>query len=216
MSSWLTRCIRYLTQAVVAGYPVRPAVPDSHRIVAAPVRHPAPRRAGQATPARGGHFTLAQVAASAGFSDQSRFSRHFKRLVGVTPGQYRTPSRECPRTPVRPSLWGWTRRRLAGQRTAAVHQRLPACRPDVRALTFGCVGYPNFKAMETGKKFDANFLAAHQATCRKAALWSQIMALQSALPRPRASSARGPRDLSGDGFELIHPASRNPRGTRLT
>ena len=35
----------------------------------------------------------AEVAAHAGFSDQSRFSHHFKRLVGVTPGQFRTPAR---------------------------------------------------------------------------------------------------------------------------
>jgi AraC family transcriptional regulator len=41
----------------------------------------------------GGGFTLAQVAARAGFSDQSQFSHHFKRLVGVTPGQFRTPVR---------------------------------------------------------------------------------------------------------------------------
>jgi AraC family transcriptional regulator len=39
-----------------------------------------------------GDLSLAQVAARAGFSDQSQFSRHFKRLVGATPGQYRTPS----------------------------------------------------------------------------------------------------------------------------
>jgi AraC family transcriptional regulator len=38
-------------------------------------------------------FTLAQVAAHAGFSDQSQFSHHFKRLVGVTPGQFRTHAR---------------------------------------------------------------------------------------------------------------------------
>jgi AraC family transcriptional regulator len=38
----------------------------------------------------GGDFSLAEVAAFAGFSDQSQFSRHFKRLVGVTPGQFRT------------------------------------------------------------------------------------------------------------------------------
>jgi len=38
----------------------------------------------------GGDFSLAQVAARAGFSDQSQFSRHFKRLVGVTPGEFRT------------------------------------------------------------------------------------------------------------------------------
>jgi AraC family transcriptional regulator len=38
----------------------------------------------------GGDFSMAEVAARAGFSDQSQFSRHFKRLVGVTPGQFRT------------------------------------------------------------------------------------------------------------------------------
>jgi AraC family transcriptional regulator len=38
----------------------------------------------------GSDFSLAEVAASAGFSDQSQFSHHFKRLVGVTPGQFRT------------------------------------------------------------------------------------------------------------------------------
>ena len=40
-----------------------------------------------------GDLSLAQVAAHAGFSDQSHFSHHFKRLVGVTPGQFRTPAR---------------------------------------------------------------------------------------------------------------------------
>jgi AraC family transcriptional regulator len=38
-------------------------------------------------------LSLAEVAACAGFSDQSQFSHHFKRLVGVTPGQFRTPAR---------------------------------------------------------------------------------------------------------------------------
>ena len=38
-------------------------------------------------------LSLAEVALRAGFSDQSQFSRHFKRLVGVTPGQFRTPAR---------------------------------------------------------------------------------------------------------------------------
>src|SRR5262249_54612037 len=38
-------------------------------------------------------FSLAEIAASAGFSDQSQFCHHFKRLVGVTPRQYRKPSR---------------------------------------------------------------------------------------------------------------------------
>ena len=37
--------------------------------------------------------SLAEVAADAGFSDQSVFCRHFKRLVGVTPGQFRKPAR---------------------------------------------------------------------------------------------------------------------------
>ena len=32
---------------------------------------------------------LAAIAADTGFSDQSHLTRHFKRLVGVTPGQYR-------------------------------------------------------------------------------------------------------------------------------
>jgi AraC family transcriptional regulator len=38
-------------------------------------------------------LSLAEVAAHAGFSDQSQFCQHFKRLVGVTPGQFRTPAR---------------------------------------------------------------------------------------------------------------------------
>ena len=38
-------------------------------------------------------LSLAELALGAGFSDQSQFSRHFKRLVGVTPGQFRTPAR---------------------------------------------------------------------------------------------------------------------------
>jgi AraC-like DNA-binding protein len=38
-------------------------------------------------------LSLAEVAAHAGFSDQSQFSHHFKRLVGVTPGQFRMPAR---------------------------------------------------------------------------------------------------------------------------
>jgi AraC family transcriptional regulator len=42
---------------------------------------------------RGDDFSLAEVAAHAGFSDQSQFSRHFKHLVGVTPRQFRTPAR---------------------------------------------------------------------------------------------------------------------------
>jgi AraC family transcriptional regulator len=41
----------------------------------------------------GGDFSLAEVASKAGFSDQSQFSRQFKRLVGVTPGQFRMSAR---------------------------------------------------------------------------------------------------------------------------
>jgi len=36
-----------------------------------------------------GNVCLAQVALQAGFSDQSQLTRHFKRLVGVTPGRFR-------------------------------------------------------------------------------------------------------------------------------
>jgi AraC family transcriptional regulator len=42
---------------------------------------------------QGGDLSLAEVASEAGFSDQSQFSHHFKRLVGVTPGQFRMPAR---------------------------------------------------------------------------------------------------------------------------
>src|SRR5215831_4809207 len=38
-------------------------------------------------------LSLAEIAAGAGFSDQSHFSHHFKRLTGVTPGRFRTPVR---------------------------------------------------------------------------------------------------------------------------
>ena len=31
---------------------------------------------------------ISQVASDTGFTDQSHLHRHFKRLVGVTPGQY--------------------------------------------------------------------------------------------------------------------------------
>ena len=34
-------------------------------------------------------LSLAEVALRAGFADQSQFSHHFKRIVGVTPGQFR-------------------------------------------------------------------------------------------------------------------------------
>lgn len=40
----------------------------------------------------GEEVSLAQVATRAGFSDQSQLTRHFRRLVGVTPGQFRSPA----------------------------------------------------------------------------------------------------------------------------
>jgi AraC family transcriptional regulator len=41
----------------------------------------------------GTDLSLAEVALHAGFCDQSQFSRHFNRLVGVTPGQFRSSAR---------------------------------------------------------------------------------------------------------------------------
>jgi AraC family transcriptional regulator len=41
----------------------------------------------------GTDLTLAEVASEVGFSDQSQFCHHFKRIVGITPGQFRTPAR---------------------------------------------------------------------------------------------------------------------------
>jgi AraC family transcriptional regulator len=41
----------------------------------------------------GTDLPLAEVAVEVGFSDQSQLSRHFKRLVGATPRQFRTPAR---------------------------------------------------------------------------------------------------------------------------
>jgi AraC family transcriptional regulator len=42
---------------------------------------------------RDGELGLAEIALRAGFSDQSKFSFHFKRLIGVTPGQFRLSAR---------------------------------------------------------------------------------------------------------------------------
>jgi AraC family transcriptional regulator len=42
---------------------------------------------------RQGDLSLAEVAACAGFSDQSQLSQNFKRVVGVTPGQFRKSAR---------------------------------------------------------------------------------------------------------------------------
>jgi AraC family transcriptional regulator len=41
----------------------------------------------------GDDLSLAAVAAGAGFSDQSQFSHHFKRRLGMTPGQFRRSAR---------------------------------------------------------------------------------------------------------------------------
>jgi AraC family transcriptional regulator len=41
----------------------------------------------------GPELSLADVAVHAGFSDQSQFSHHFKRLVGVTPALFRMRAR---------------------------------------------------------------------------------------------------------------------------
>src|SRR5262249_52265841 len=41
----------------------------------------------------GAGLSRADVAASVGFPDQSQLCRHFKRLVGVTPGQFRKAAR---------------------------------------------------------------------------------------------------------------------------
>jgi AraC family transcriptional regulator len=45
----------------------------------------------------GSEHSLAEIAAHAGFADQSQFSRQFKRLVGITPGQFRmsVPQAAC-------------------------------------------------------------------------------------------------------------------------
>jgi AraC family transcriptional regulator len=42
-----------------------------------------------------GDLSLAEVAADAGLSDQSQFGQHFKRTVGVTPGQFRVSARSA-------------------------------------------------------------------------------------------------------------------------
>jgi AraC family transcriptional regulator len=41
----------------------------------------------------GSAFSLAEFAASASFSDQGQFSHHYKRLVGITPRQFRRSAR---------------------------------------------------------------------------------------------------------------------------
>jgi AraC-like DNA-binding protein len=46
----------------------------------------------------GTDLSLADVAIGVGFSDQSQFSKHFKRLVGVTPRQFGV-LQEAPESP---------------------------------------------------------------------------------------------------------------------
>src|SRR5262249_51752132 len=54
------------------------------------------RRVERAKPLlQGGDFSLAEVAAHAGFSGQSVFCHHFKRLLGVTPRQFRMSARNA-------------------------------------------------------------------------------------------------------------------------
>jgi AraC family transcriptional regulator len=43
----------------------------------------------------GTDLSLAEVAAHVGFSDESKLSQHFKRLVGVTPGRFRQSARNA-------------------------------------------------------------------------------------------------------------------------
>jgi AraC family transcriptional regulator len=50
----------------------------------------------------GTDLSLAEVAVDAGFSDQSQLSHHFKRLVGVTPRQFRMSARIASRQQVLP------------------------------------------------------------------------------------------------------------------
>ena len=38
-------------------------------------------------------LALAEIAVRVGFSDQSQLSQHFKRIVGVTPRQFRLSAR---------------------------------------------------------------------------------------------------------------------------
>jgi len=39
------------------------------------------------------HLSLAELAAQAGFSDQSQFAHHYKRLVGVPPREFQRAAR---------------------------------------------------------------------------------------------------------------------------
>jgi AraC-like DNA-binding protein len=45
-------------------------------------------------------MTLSEVAFATGFTDQSHFTRHFKKMAGVTPGQYQKSARTYKTTPI--------------------------------------------------------------------------------------------------------------------
>jgi AraC-like DNA-binding protein len=38
-------------------------------------------------------LSLSEIALATGFSDQSHFARHFRQMLGVTPGQFRWSER---------------------------------------------------------------------------------------------------------------------------
>jgi AraC-like DNA-binding protein len=71
---------------------LRAAVPVGHRTDAPPVQQWPAASSGPSS-CRKVIYPGQGSAAHAGFSDQTVFCRHFKRLVGVTPGQFRTPAR---------------------------------------------------------------------------------------------------------------------------
>jgi AraC family transcriptional regulator len=77
----------------------------------------------------GDESSLAEIALRAGFSDQSQFSNHFKRVAGVTPMQFRRSAgpQESPKSPQaapRPELH-------------CLSTLGPRCRTRSRALTHG-------------------------------------------------------------------------------
>ena len=42
---------------------------------------------------KGADLSMVEIALQVGFSDQSQFTHHFKRIVGATPGQFRNSAR---------------------------------------------------------------------------------------------------------------------------